>query len=188
MNKYIQIFIDFLQTDKEYVEKFLDTLTPSIIAIGEYLERHLTIFHSTYDKKIFELLDLMDGNGFEIVYHGHGPIDIIPIYQKEKEKEKEKEEIKTIEQSLQELSDAIKNLSCEYTTTSSTTYTVTSSDNYVATSNDLWIKPDAILPELKPIGNYIPTIKIEPDKISSGPSPPEWRTLCLNKPYKLEEN
>ena len=186
MNKYIQIFIDFLQTDKEYVEKFLDTLTPCIVTIGEYLERHLKIFYSTYDEKIFELLDLMDGNGFEIVYHGHGPIDIIPIYPKEKEKEKE--EIKTIEQSMQELSDAIKNFSCEYTTTSSTTYTVTSSDNCVATSNDLWIKPDAILPELKPIGNYIPTIKIEPDKISSGPSPPEWRTLCLNKPYKLEEN
>ena len=183
MNKYIQIFIDFLQTDKEYVEKFLDTLTPSIIAIGEYLERHLTIFHSTYDKKIFELLDLMDGNGFEIVYHGHGPIDIIPIYPKEKEKE----EIKTIEQSMQELSDAIKNLSCEYTSTSSTTYTVTSSDNYVATSNDLWIKPDAILPELKPIG-CSPVIKVELNKTYSGPSPPEWRTLCLNKPYKLEEN
>ena len=184
MNKYIQIFIDFLHTDKEYVEKFLDTLTPCIVTIGEYLERHLKIFYSTYDEKIFELLDLMDGNGFEIVYHGHGPIDIIPIYPKEKEKE----EIKTIEQSLQELSDAIKNLSCEYTTTSSTTYTVASSDNCVATSNDIWIKPDAILPELRPIG-YLPITKIEPNKIySSGPSPPEWHTLYLNKPYKLAEN
>ena len=185
MNKYIQIFIDFLQTDKEYVEKFLDNLTPCIVTIGEYLERHLKIFYSTYDEKIFELLDLMDGNGFEIVYHGHGPNDIIPIYPKEKEEEKE---IKTIEQSLQELADAIKNFSCECTTTSSTTNTITTSDNYVATSNDIWIKPNAILPELKPIGCYLPITKAEPDKTYSGPSPPEWRTLCLNKPYKLEEN
>lgn len=89
MDKYIQIFIDFIPNDKEFVEGLIPKYRSEFQLLGRYIESHATSLSCIKSESLEELLDFLDGNGFEVirpqVYSSYKayPIQLIPIYPEE---------------------------------------------------------------------------------------------------------
>ena len=103
MNKYIEIFKNFLRADQEFVEDLIPRFHHEIETIGRYLEKKSQKMYCTNNEELMELLDFIDGNGFEIIYEepilpwDNHPYKIVPIYLEEiVENEKPKEEERPI--------------------------------------------------------------------------------------------
>lgn len=98
MDKFIQIFIDFIPYDKEFVADLMPKYEKEFRLLGIYIERHSTALKCRDDEFMEELFDFLDGNGFEVIrpqvkipYDTH-PIELNPIYVEKLTLEKEIEE------------------------------------------------------------------------------------------------
>lgn len=99
MNKYIEIFKNFLRADQEFVEDLIPRFHHEMETIGQYLEKKSQKMYCTNKEELMEFLDFIDGNGFEVIYEEPllpwdiHPYKIVPIYLEEiVENEKPKEE------------------------------------------------------------------------------------------------
>lgn len=111
MDKFIQIFIDFIPYDKEFIKDLMPKYEQEFRLLGTYIEAHSTSLSCTNDKIMEELFDFLDGNGFEVVRpqvinpYDLYPIKLIPIYEEkptlEKEIEKVNEKLKTAIKKIQ---------------------------------------------------------------------------------------
>ena len=87
MDKFIQIFIDFIPYDKEFVEELMPKYEAECRTLGGYIENHSTSLSCMSNEFMEELVDFLDGNGFEVIrprvnnpYDTH-PIQLSPIYE-----------------------------------------------------------------------------------------------------------
>ena len=112
MDKFIQIFIDFIPYDKEFVKDLMPKYEEEFRLLGRYIEEHCTSLNCTNNEFMEELIDFLDGNGFEVVRpqtikpHDFFPIKLIPIYVEktttlEEEIEKVNEKLKTALKKIQ---------------------------------------------------------------------------------------
>lgn len=101
MNKYIEIFKNFLRSDKEFVEILIPRFHHEMELLGQYIEKKSSRLYCSNKEELSEFLDFIDGNGFEIEYEEPTlpwdvhPYKIIPIYMEEiieNEKQEEEEE------------------------------------------------------------------------------------------------
>lgn len=102
MNDLIQIFIDHLLFDKEFVQELMPRLHKEFELIGGFLKKHSETLYCTDKEELSELFDFLDGNGFMVErpenpspWDKH-PIKLIPIYTEETENEEEKESINCV--------------------------------------------------------------------------------------------
>ena len=111
MDKFIQIFIDFIPYDKEFIKDLMPKYEEEFRTLGMYIERHTTSLKCINSDFMEELFDFLDGNGFEVVrpqvkdpYETY-PIQLIPIYVEkttlEEEIEKVNEKLKTALKKIQ---------------------------------------------------------------------------------------
>ena len=112
MDRFIQIFIDFIPSDKEFVEDLMPKYAKEFRTLGTYIEQHSTSLKCVDSDFMAELFDFLDGNGFEVIrpqvknpYETH-PIELIPIYVEktttlEEEIEKANERLKTAIKKIQ---------------------------------------------------------------------------------------
>lgn len=100
MDKYVQIFKDFLLADQCYVKQLIPRFFHEMQLLGQFIEKRSTRMYCADKEELKEFLDFIDGNGFIIEYEAPVlPWDnynykIIPIYREEiiiNEKPKEKE-------------------------------------------------------------------------------------------------
>ena len=112
MDKYIQIFIDFIPNDKSFVDTLIPKYEKEFRTIGDFIERHSTSLKCKDNEFMEELFDFLDGNGFEVIRprvknpYDLYPIQLIPIYERTmetltKEIEKENEKLKAALEKLQ---------------------------------------------------------------------------------------
>lgn len=90
MDQFIQIFIDFIPNDKEFIKDLMPKYEKEFRILGEYIEEHNASLNCMDNEFMAELLDFLDGNGFEVIrpriknpYDIH-PVQLIPIYPEEK--------------------------------------------------------------------------------------------------------
>ena len=128
MDKFIQIFIDFIPYDKEFVKELMPKYEHAFRELGIYIERHNTLLKCRDTEFMEELFDFLDGNGFEIVrpqvkdpYDTH-PIQLIPIYTLE-------EEIKETNEKIEEKIKKIQSAISKYTSIQETVLSYTSMEN-----------------------------------------------------------
>ena len=116
MDKYIQIFIDFIPNDKSFIDMLMPKYESEFRTIGMYIEEHSSTLMCSDNEFMEELFDFLDGNGFEVIrprvknpYDIH-PIQLIPIYERTitqgiytitKEIEEENEKLKAAIEKLQ---------------------------------------------------------------------------------------
>lgn len=86
MNDFIQIFIDHLLFDKEFVEELLPRFQHEFELLGKFLQQHSPELFCKDTPDMEELFDFLDGNGFEVIrpqipipWDPH-PIKLRPIY------------------------------------------------------------------------------------------------------------
>jgi len=99
MNKYTEIFKNFLHSDKEFVDILIPRFHHEMELLGKYIEKKSSRLYCSNKEELSEFLDFIDGNGFEVEYEepvlpwdAH-PYKIIPIYTEEIiENEKPEEE------------------------------------------------------------------------------------------------
>jgi len=92
MDPDIQAFINHIPYDKKYVHTLLkiDSYNEIIKNLGHFILNRSTTLWSKNTPEMQELLDFIDGNGFEvyrpkkIIIWDNYPIKIIPIYSEEK--------------------------------------------------------------------------------------------------------
>jgi hypothetical protein len=96
MDKNIQAFINHIPYDKEYVEELLNLYDEIIKTLGHFISIHSKTLWCRDEPELQELLDFIDGNGFEVVYNPtiippdawvDRPIKIVPIYFEEENEE-----------------------------------------------------------------------------------------------------
>ena len=116
MDEFIQIFIDFIPNDKDFVVDLIPKYENEFKLLGKFIKQHSTSLKCKDNEFMEELFDFLDGNGFEVVrprvknpYDTH-PIELIPIYvekttfeeELEKVNEKLKATIKKIQSAVSE--------------------------------------------------------------------------------------
>jgi hypothetical protein len=96
MTEDVQTFINHIPYDKEFVEELLNLklYNEVIKKLGHSISIHSKYLWCRDMPELQELLDFIDGNGFEIVYHptiispfNTHPIKIVPIYLEEENEE-----------------------------------------------------------------------------------------------------
>ena len=99
MDKFIQIFINFIPNDKEFVKELMPKYEREFRTLGIFIERHNTSLKCIDSEFMEELFDFLDGNGFEVIrprvknpYDTH-PIQLNPIYVEKTTLEEEIEEV-----------------------------------------------------------------------------------------------
>lgn len=62
---YIEIFKDFIQFDKEFVDSLIDRYSDGMTTLGQAIDEHKTQkMYVCYDEFTCEFVDFIDGNGF----------------------------------------------------------------------------------------------------------------------------
>ena len=110
MDKYIQIFIDFIPNDKSFVDELMPRYEEEFYLLGYYIEKHIASLSCRDGRSMEELFDFLDGNGFEVIYpqvknpYDVYPVQLIPIYERTVTKETEDldEAIKKIQSTFSE--------------------------------------------------------------------------------------
>ena len=96
MTEDVQTFINHIPYDKEFVEELLNLYSDDIKSLGHYISIHSKTLWCRDEPELQELLDFIDGNGFEVVYNPtimppdawiDRPIKIVPIYLEEENEE-----------------------------------------------------------------------------------------------------
>lgn len=135
MDKFIQIFIDFIPNDKEFVKELMPKYEKEFRILGESIEEHSTSLNCMDSEFMEELFDFLDGNGFEVIhpqvnpYDTH-PIQLIPIYPEEKNTITINEkEIEKINEKLQEAIKKIQSALSEYVPVQETVLSYTSMED-----------------------------------------------------------
>lgn len=112
MNELIQIFIDHIPYDKQYVKVLLPRYEHEFELLGGYLKKHSTSLSCKDIPELEELLDFIDGNGFEVTreepifpWDDH-PIGIKPIYV---EKEENENGFEKLQQAIEKVQSALSN-------------------------------------------------------------------------------
>ena len=129
MDKFIQIFIDFIPNDKSFIETLMPKYEKEFRTLGIYIERHSMSLTCKDNEFMEELLDFLDGNGFEVIrprvknpYDTH-PIELIPIYI---EKITLEEEIREVNEKLKAAIKKIQSTVSEYVPVQETALSYTS--------------------------------------------------------------
>ena len=132
MDRFIQIFIDFIPSDKEFIEDLMPKYEKEFRTLGIYIERHSTSLKCRDNDFMEELFDFLDGNGFEVIrpqvknsYDTH-PIELIPIYI---EKTTLAEEIEEANEKFKTAIKKIKSALSEYVPVQETVLSYTSMEN-----------------------------------------------------------
>lgn len=132
MDKFIQIFIDFIPNDKEFVKELMPKYEKEFRLLGTYIERHSTSLKCRDNEFMEELFDFLDGNGFEVIrpqiknpYDTH-PIELIPIYV---EKTTLEEEIREANERLKAAIKKIQSAISEYVPVQETVLSYTSMED-----------------------------------------------------------
>ena len=132
MDKFIQIFIDFIPNDKEFVRELIPKYEHEFRTLGIYIEKHSTSLYCIDDEFMEELFDFLDGNGFEVIrpqvkipYDAH-PIQLKPIYI---EKTTLEEEIEKINEKVRETIKKIQSTVSEYVPVQETVLSYTSMED-----------------------------------------------------------
>ena len=88
MDELIEIFINHIPYDKEFVEQLMPRYEKEFKLLGGYIKQHSTELWCKDTPEMQELLDFIDGNGFnveypeiEIPWDPH-PVKLIPVYKK----------------------------------------------------------------------------------------------------------
>lgn len=113
MNKYIEIFKNFLHFDKEFVDDLIPRFHNEMELLGRFIEEHRSKLYCSNKEELSEFIDFIDGNGFKVIRpenlfsNSTHPIELIPIYTEEIEEieninEKVKETIKKLQSALSE--------------------------------------------------------------------------------------
>ena len=68
MDELIEIFINHIPYDKEFVEQLMPRYEREFKLLGEYIKKHATELWCIDTPEIQELLDFIDGNGFNVEY------------------------------------------------------------------------------------------------------------------------
>lgn len=95
MTEDVQTFINHIPYDKEFVEELLKLKLYSKIikTLGHFISVHSNTLWCKDEPELQELLDFIDGNGFEVYRQstmspfGSHPIKIVPIYLEEENEE-----------------------------------------------------------------------------------------------------
>lgn len=136
MDKFIQIFIDFIPNDKEFVKELIPKYEKEFRTLGIYIESHSTSLNCINSEFMEELFDFLDGNGFEVIrpqvknpYDTH-PIQLIPIYPEKKITITiNKQEIEKINETLQKAIQKLQSTLNEYVPVQETTLSYTSMED-----------------------------------------------------------
>jgi len=90
MNEDIEFLYNFILYDREHLEELYVPLHSVLQEVGNRLRRrfpHLTFVYNSEDSPMYELIELLDGNNFEIKYGktvlGHAAVEAIPLYPEE---------------------------------------------------------------------------------------------------------
>lgn len=89
MDKYVQIFKDFLLADQHYVKQLMPRFFHEMQLLGQFIEKRSTKMYCADKEELKEFLDFIDGNGFIIEYEApvlpwdNYSYKIIPIYREE---------------------------------------------------------------------------------------------------------
>ena len=117
MDEFIQIFIDFIPNDKEFVKSLMPKYEHEFKLLGKFIKQHSTSLKCKDNEFMEELFDFLDGNGLEVIrpinpipYDTH-PIELIPIYI---EKTTLEEEIKEANERLKAAIKKIQSAISEY--------------------------------------------------------------------------
>ena len=122
MDKYIQIFKDFILYDKEFVDDIIERFYKEVQQVGELLAKQSERFYGANKEELIEFFDFLSGNGFEVMDEEPAfpwdihTVKVIPIYREdiiENEKEEEEKSVVYVE-----------------TTVSSTVLSYTSTETY----------------------------------------------------------
>ena len=109
MDELIEIFINHIPYDKEFVEQLMPRYEREFKILGGYIKEHSTELWCKNTPEMQELLDFIDGNGFNVEYpeiefpwDSH-PIKLIPVYKKTlaEEIEETNERLKTAIKKIQ---------------------------------------------------------------------------------------
>lgn len=120
MDELIQIFIDFIPNDKSFVESLLPRYVNEFKTLGRYIKEHNTSLMCKDDEFMQELIDFLDGNGFEVIRptdpitNKTHPIELIPIYTTVVPKITINKEIEEIEEELKKAIKKIESTLGEY--------------------------------------------------------------------------
>ena len=132
MNELIQIFIDHIPYDKEFIDQLLPKYEHEFELLGGFIKKHSKELWCQNNLAMQELLDFLDGNGFEVIrpinpipYDTH-PIELIPIYT---EKTTLEEEIKEANERLKAAVQKIQSTLSEYVPVQETVLSYTSMED-----------------------------------------------------------
>lgn len=102
MDELIEIFINHIPYDKEFVEQLMPRYEREFKILGGYIKEHSIELWCKDTPEMQELLDFIDGNGFnveypeiEIPWDPH-PVKLIPVYKK------------TLTEGLEEINEKVK--------------------------------------------------------------------------------
>lgn len=120
MDEFIQVFINFIPNDKEFVEDLMPKYKTEFNLLGKFIKQHSTSLKCKDNEFMEELFDFLDGNGFEVIrpinpipYDTH-PIELIPIYTEETVKVTLEKEIEKVNEKLKEAIEKIQSAVSEY--------------------------------------------------------------------------
>lgn len=88
MDELIEIFINHIPYDKEFVEQLMPRYEREFKILGGYIKEHSTELWCKDTPEMQELLDFLDGNGFNVEYPetefpwDPHPVKLIPVYKK----------------------------------------------------------------------------------------------------------
>lgn len=111
MDKYVQIFKNFLRSDQCYVKQLMPRFFHEMQLLGQYIEKKSSKLYCEDKEELKEFLEFIDGNGFKVEYEkptlpwDNYTYKIIPLYLEEiiideKPKAKEEEPVVTMELSV----------------------------------------------------------------------------------------
>lgn len=86
MDELIEIFINHIPYDKEFVEQLMPRYEEEFKLLGNYIKKHSIELWCKDTPDMQELLDFLDGNGFNVEYPeikipwDPNPVKLIPVY------------------------------------------------------------------------------------------------------------
>ena len=133
MNEFIQVFIDFIPNDKEFVEALMPQYEDEFQTLGGFIRQHSTILWCKDTPEMQELFDFLDGNGFEVsrpewpIPNDTHPVKLVPIYPPKINTIDE--EIRLINEKLKETIERIESAVSQYVPVQETVLSYTSMED-----------------------------------------------------------
>lgn len=130
MDELIEIFINHIPYDKEFVEQLMPRYEREFKILGGYIKEHTTELWCKDTPEMQELLDFIDGNGFNVEYPeieipwDLHPVKLIPVYKKTLA-----EELKEVNEKLKAAIEKMQSALSEYIPVQETVLSYTSMED-----------------------------------------------------------